>query len=508
MMGDAVLFRGATLRSFDPARPRVEAADVLVRGRLVDAVEAPGAIEPPPGAVVVEARGHLLMPGLVNGHFHSPVNHLKGTLDGLPLELFMLHESPNLPELRPSPEFAYARTLLGAAEMLRRGVTAVQDDAFLVPAPTTEVVDAILGAYRDSGIRARVALDQSDLPEAGKLPFLAGIVPDALRPALDASPEADADALLEQYDHLLGRWHGACHGRLQAAISCSAPQRVSDRYLGALEAMSVRHDLPFFVHLLETRTQRVLGQLRGRSLVAELAERGALSERSNVIHAIWVDDADLDLIAGAGATVAHNPICNLRLGSGVMPFRALRDRGIPICLGSDEAIADDAINMWQVGKMTGLLHNITDPDYARGPRAEEVLDCLVTGGAVAMRAQGRIGAVRPGLEADLILLDLDTLAFTPLNDIDRQLVYCEDGSSVRLVMVAGEIVVRDGACLRFDEPALRAAVRDMAGAANGAALTRAAAEPWMPHYREMHLRAAATSVGMARTLPRPEGAPR
>ena len=507
-MDGPVLFRAATLRSFDPARPCIEAGDVLVRGRFIDTVAAAGHIEPPPGTVVIEARDHLLMPGLVNGHFHSSVNHLKGTLDGLPLELFMLHESPNLSELQPSPEFAYARTLLGAAEMLRRGVTSVQDDAFLVPAPTTAIVDAILGAYRDSGIRARVALDQSDLPEIGKLPFLGEIVPEALRPALEAAPEADADALLAQYEHLLGRWHGACDGRLQAAISCSAPQRVSDRYLEALESMSSRHDLPFFVHLLETRTQRVLGQIRGRSLVAELAERGALSSRSNVIHAIWVDDADLDLIAGAGAVVAHNPICNLRLGSGIMPFRRLRDRGIPICLGSDEAIADDAINLWQVAKMVGLLHNITDPDYARWPRAAEVLDCLVTGGAAAMRAQDRIGAIRPGLEADLILLDLDTLTFTPLNDIDRQLVYCEDGSSVRLVMVAGEIVVRDGACLRFDEPALRKAARDMAREMSGAGRTRAAAEPWMPYYREMHLRAAATSVGMVRTLPHADGAKR
>ena len=430
-MHDAVLFRAALLRSFDPARPRTEPADVLVRGRVIEAVAPAGRLDATGDVSVVDARGHLLMPGLVNGHFHSPVNHLKGTLDGLPLELFMLHESPNLEALLPSPDFAYVRTLLGAAEMLRRGVTAVQDDAFLVPAPTTAIVDAIMRAYEASGIRARVALDQSDLPEIGKLPFLGEIVPDALRPELKAAPQADTDALLAQYDHLIGRWHGAAEGRLQAAISCSAPQRVSDRYLGALETLSSAHDLPFFVHVLETRTQRVLGQLRGRSLLVELADRGALSARSNVIHAIWMDDDDLDLIAGSGAVVAHNPICNLRLGSGIMPFRKLRDRGIPICLGSDEAIADDAVNLWQVAKMAGLIHNITDPDYARWPRAEEVLDCLVTGGAAAMRAQDRIGMVRPGMEADLVLLDLDTPAFTPLNDIDRQLVYCEDGSSVR-----------------------------------------------------------------------------
>ena len=495
------LIRGATLRSFAAGRPHTELADILIDGAAIEAVAAAGSVANAADVTVIDGCHHLVMPGLINAHFHSPVNHLKGSLDSLPLEIFMLYESPGLPGLMPSPRWAYVRTMLAAAEMLKGGVTAVQDDAFFVPFPTAPVIDAVLQAYADSGMRARVALDQSDLPEIGKLPFLADMVPGTLREALAAPPQAAAAQLLQCYAHLIERWHGACGGRLLAAVSCSAPQRVTDPYLHALDALSQTHDLPFYVHILETRTQRVLGQQRGGSLLADVQRRGVLSERMNIIHAVWMDDGDLDSIAESGATVAHNPISNLRLGSGVMPFRRLRDCGIPICLGSDEAIADDSVNMWGVAKMTGLIHNIADPDYERWPRAAEVLDCLVSGGARAMRQTGRIGALAPGMQADLVMLDLDTLAFTPLNDLDRQLVYCENGSSVRLTMVAGEVVMRDGVVLGIDEPALRAEARELARMQAGAEQTAQEAARWLPYYREMYLRAAKTDVGMTRWVP-------
>lgn len=492
------LIRAATLRSFAAGRPHTETADILVDGATIAAVAAAGSIADADDITVIDGRDRLVMPGLINAHFHSSVNHLKGSLDSLPLEVFMLYESPSLPGLMPSPRWAYVRTMLAAAEMLKGGVTSVQDDAFFVPFPTAPVIDAVMQAYADSGMRARVALDQSDLPEIGKLPFLAGMVPEAMRKALAAAPQADASQLLECYAHLIARWHGACDGRLQAAVSCSAPQRVSDPYLQALEALSQAHDLPFYVHILETRTQRVLGQQQGCSLLQNIRRRGVLSDRMNIIHAVWMDDHDLDTIAESGASVAHNPISNLRLGSGVMPFRRLRDRGIPICLGSDEAIADDSVNMWGVAKMAGLIHNISNPDYERWPRAIEVLDCLITGGARAMRRSGQIGAIAPGMQADLILLDLDTLAFTPLNDLDRQLVYCENGSSVRLTMVAGRIVMQDGAVLGIDERALRAEARELARQQAGAEQTAREAAPWLSYYRDMVMRAATTDVGMMR----------
>ncbi len=494
------VIRNVRVLTMDDGDTILDRADVLVDGQTIAAVGP--ALDVAGGEVrEIDGSGKLVMPGLVNGHFHSSVNHLKGSLDSLPLEVFMLYESPALDEAGMSPRGAYVRTMLGALEMLRNGVTAVQDDAFFVPAPRPEIIDAVMQAYADSGIRATLALDQPNVPELDKLPFLADMLPPGLKADLAQPAPMDAAGLLDCYAHLIRRWHGAADGRLHAAVSCSAPQRVTPDYFAALDDLSRTHDLPFYVHMLETKLQRVLGEEKfgGRSLVRYVHDLGFLHDRLNLIHAVWVDDADIALIAEAGSVVAHNPISNLRLGSGVMPFRRLRDAGVPICLGTDEAIADDAVNLWLVAKIAGLIHNLSDPDYERWPTAGEVLGCLIRGGAKAMRQADRLGRIAPGYQADLILVDLDTLPFTPLNDLRRQLVYCETGGSVRLTMVAGKIVVENGRVTTVDEAAIRAEARDNAErfARNQGVVDQAAAD-LKPYYRDMYLKAAARSVGMNR----------
>jgi cytosine/adenosine deaminase-related metal-dependent hydrolase len=288
---------------------------------------------------------------------------------------------------------------------------------------------------------------------------------------------------------------------LRAAVSCSAPQRVTREYFRALDDLSSRHGLPFYVHILETKLQRVLGEERfgGRSLVKYVADEGFLSDRLNIIHGVWIDEADMELIARAGSVIAHNPISNLRLGSGVMPFQKLRSLGIPICLGTDEAIADDAVNMWGVAKLAGLIHNLSTPDYLQWPKAHEVLDCLIRGGARATRSPRPLGAVSAGHQADLTLIDLDTLAFTPLNDLRRQLVYCENGNSVRMTLVAGKVVYERGAVTGVDESELRREARELAARQRAQSdVTQDVASEWLPYYRQMYLRAAARDVGMQR----------
>ena len=498
--GERTVITGARVLTFDPAGPDLAAADILIEGTKIVAIGPDLSASADAATLLIDGRGHLVMPGLINAHLHSPANFMKGALDSLPLEVFMLYEVPAL-DAPVSPRAAYIRTMLGALEMLKGGITSVQDDAFFIPVPSIGEIDAVMSAYRDIGIRANVALDQPNVPEGDKLPFLAGIVPSELQSHLRSAPPMAAEALLEHYAYLIDTWHGAADGRLGAAVSCSAPQRVTESYFRALDALSIKYDLPFYIHMLETRLQRVFGNVNwgGRSLIRYVDELGLLSERMNVIHSVWVDDDDIGRLARSGAQVIHNPISNLRLGSGIMPFRRLANAGVPIALGTDEAIADDAISMWSVAKLTGLIHNIGDPEYEAWPKAAEVLDCLITGGARSMRKSQTIGRIAPGYQADLILLDLDTLPFTPLNDLPRQLVYCDPASAIRLTMVAGEVVVRDGKVLTVDEVAIRAEARALA--AEEAPRRRQIndiASQWLPHYRAMYRAMLQHDVGMNR----------
>jgi 5-methylthioadenosine/S-adenosylhomocysteine deaminase len=495
------LFRNAYILDLGVPSGMAGPFDVVVIGDRIARVGAAASV--PGNARIVECNGQLLMPGLVNAHFHSPVNHMKGRLPGFPLELFMLYESPSLDSLMPTPREAYLRTMLGALEMLKNGTTAVQDDAFFLPYPTTDIIDAVAQAYSDCGIRASLALDQPEVAELEKLPFLAELLSPAMKAELSQPPAFARRELLAMYDHLIVRWHGREGGRIRAAVSCSAPQRVTPDYFHALDDLSRKHGLAVYAHMLETKLQRVFGEehLGGRSLVRYVADLGLLSPRMNIIHAIWVDDADLDLIAESGAVVAHNPISNLRLGSGVMPFRRMRDRGIPICLGTDEAIADDAVNVWAVMKMAGLIHTITGPDYEIWPQASEILECATQGGARAMGMGDSFGKIEVGQFADLVLMDTSTLPFTPMNDLPRQLVYCESGRSVRHVMVAGRLVVEEGRVTTVDESALLAEARELfAKRAPVLAKAAAAMDRFVPAYRAMYTKAATRDVGMNRWL--------
>jgi cytosine/adenosine deaminase-related metal-dependent hydrolase len=230
----------------------------------------------------------LAIPGLINAHFHSPGNLLRGMVDGLPLEVFMVYEVPPLATGVPVKRVNYVRTMLGAVEMLRNGVTTVMDDAFHVPVASEEGIDGIAEAYRDSGIRARLAMNEPNVVEYEKYSFLTELLPAAVRAGMDAAPVQPAEEPLGLYEHLISRWNSAAGGRIASALSCSAPQRVTTGYIRALSALSARHDLPFNCHILETKLQRVLSEEKyGKSLVRLVHDLGVLDERIVVIHAIW-----------------------------------------------------------------------------------------------------------------------------------------------------------------------------------------------------------------------------
>ena len=494
----STLFKDIRILTIDGEDRELASADVLVESGVIK--EIGESLPAEPGVRVIRGQGKLLMPGLINGHFHSPGNFNKGSLDDMPLELFMLYEVPPFDCPPVSPRLNYVRTLLGAAEMLKTGVTAVHDDPFYVPAVSMELIDSAMQAYLDSGIRATVSINMPNVIEYEKYPFLYDLLPETFRAKMRASPPPSTAELLRLYRQFLARWHNTSGGLLRASVSCSAPQRVKLDYLQGLSELSAEFDLPYNMHILETRLQRVLGdQLYGKSLIKYVHQHGVLTERAMVIHSIWVDAADMDLMAASGCSVAHNPLCNLKLGSGIMPFRELAARGINICLGSDEMCSDDAVNLWNVAKLAGLVHKIAEADHDKWPTAQEILRCATINAARAMRIRDDVGSIEPGKQADLIVVDLETLAFTPLNDLRRQIIFCENGSSVRLVMVAGRIVMEDGRLLSIDEEQLKAEARELMKEYR---LQYQAVDHWArelePIYRRMYERCLREPVSMRR----------
>lgn len=462
--------------------------------------------EPAPAADrVIEGSGLLAMPGLVNAHLHSSGHFSRGLVDNLPLELFMLWELPPIEASPAPPELYRARVLAGAVEMLRSGITSVMDDPIFAPAVTDEAIDAVMGAYRDAGLRATVSLYQPNKAEYDWMPYLPQLLPPDLRRRMDEHPRPSTAAIMQNYRSFFERWHGAASGRLRCAASCSAPQRATDEYLTGLHGLAEDWDVPLVMHVYESKVQRVAGELSyGGSLIRHVRDLGVLDERTAVVHAVWVDDQDIRDLAEASSTVIHSPSGNLRCGSGVMPYRDLVRAGVPVALCTDEATVEDTGSLWSVGRLAAQLHKIAGPDYGEWPTAEEILRAMTEGGARAMGLTGEVGGLRPGARADIVLIDLKSSTYAPLACLPRHLVYGEDGRSIRTVMVDGDIVVHEGRVLTVDEDALLEQVRALMSAWTA---SLGPVEQWAarlrPYIEEMYRRCARFDVGFTRWLSDP-----
>src|SRR6185503_5383478 len=276
---------------------------------------------------------------------------------------------------------------------------------------------------------------------------------EAERVRLDGRPPA-VQAILEFHQGLVKDWDGR-EGRVHVALAPAGPQRCTDELLRAFAAASEAERRPIHSHVLETKVQAVAArELYGRTMVAHLRDLGVLSPRLTAIHAVWLSRDDVAMLGDAGATVAHNPICNLKLLSGVAPVPRLLEAGVNLALGTDNPSANDSSSLWDSLKFAALLQSLDGPRPRETSASRATLRMATAGGARAMGLADELGAVEAGRRADLLLLDLDTLGFLPLNDPERQVVYCEHGGSVRTVIVNGRVVVDEGRLTTIDLGAL------------------------------------------------------
>jgi cytosine/adenosine deaminase-related metal-dependent hydrolase len=454
-MGMRTWFRNAAVLSMGGIEGVLLNADLLVDGNRITRLGE--TLEPAPRADrTIDARDKLIMPGLINAHYHSHNNYFRGRFDNSPLDVCVLHlwnigVPPDAVQL--TPREIYARTLLGCAEMLRSGTTTVIDDVNLFPWLHEEIVQAVMQAYEDSGMRVVVALHVFDVPYMQTMPFVAEYLSPSLKQRLPALSAPDTQTVIGALRSCARRW-GHDRGRVRLGLGPSGPQRCSDRLLAECANLSEEFDLPVYVHVLESRTQAVLGKLGyGKTLVEHLRDLGVLSPRVSFGHAVWVTPGDIDIIAKAGVTICHNPVSNLKLGSGIAPIQEFLRAGVPVALGTDGVMSNDSLNMFETMKFAALLHKVREPDPGTWLGAREALRMATAGSARSCRHED-VGEIRVGARADLLVLDLKRASYVPRNDLVLQTVFAENGSSIEMVMIDGKFVVENSRHKTLDEAAL------------------------------------------------------
>lgn len=490
------LFRDATILTMADGVATM-AGDLLVDGSTIRTI-APR-IEPAPDMVVIEAGGRLLMPGLVNSHTHSSETFFRGRYERMPLEIWLLYAYPLLMGAPIGPRLLYLRSLLLAMESLRSGVTTMCDDFFDPPVHDLERLGTVFRAYEDAGIRANVSSAVMDIHPLDALPWGRETMPAALQAKLDFGPPIGVEAYLDYCRAAAAAFDGRA-GRLKFMIAPSAPQRCTRAMLEGCHDLARTLATPFHTHVVETKTQAVGGRdFEGGSLVAYMAGIGVLSRNTTIAHSVWVSDDDMDLMGEAGCSIAHNAVSNLKLGAGVAPVRRLLDAGVTVGLGTDGVSSNDTARIFDVMRVAALVQGAAGPDYAQWLSAEEILRAATIGGARSAMLEGVTGTIEEGKAADLLMLDLDTYAFMPLNDVTKHLVFSENGSSVRLVMVNGEVVVRDGRVVSVDEAAILAEIREAMPAFLGEhARLEEMNRVFEPYMAAVHRRASEVDLGMYR----------
>ena len=448
---DALVMRGA-------GRWLAERADIAVEGARISAV---GKVVAGEEDKVIDAREFLAVPGFVNAHYHSPLSILRGTADGLSHPAFMWQNQADTAG-RTAHE-VYVSALLGGIEMLTTGTTAVIDH-FPEQGFALEHVEAAVRAYRELGMRAALALrvfDEAydDIAPPGGLPReLAERNPLAPWP-LEKTMEvvrAAVDALDQP------------GGAIRVFPAPSNPSRCSDRLLVECEVLARGKNLGVHTHLLETEIQTRIAQERyGTTMVRHMDRLGLISPRLSCAHTIWIDEADIELMAGRGATVVHNPESNLKVGAGVMPLPAMRRAGLRVALGTDGASTNDNLVLHEAMRLAATLHRPNEKDRARWTSAADALDMATVNGAAALQCPEEIGVLAPGRSADIVLYDLKRPRWRPCNDAAQQLVFSETGDSVHTVMVGGRMVVENGRVTSIDTGALLDEARGMMSAIRG-----------------------------------------
>lgn len=414
-----VLFRGATLLPGAGIWTPRPAMDLLLDEGRIAAIGR--GLDLPEGAEAIDAGHLLLLPAFINAHTHSPEALARGRAPMARLDPWLAVQYAEGEDALPAARIRQA-ILVSAAEAIRGGAVQVTDHFRQIP-PNLDAVAVAAAAWAEGGIRARVAMMLRDLPS----------------PTASFTPPSTAQALALAEALLKAPPPGA-----EIGLGPSAPQRCTDQLLMGVGALLRRHGGFLHLHLCETAKDAADCRARfGTDPVAHLELLGLTGPQAEFAHCVHLADAELDRLAATGTLMVHNPLANLRLGSGIAPVARALARGVRLGIGSDGPGSNDTQDMLEAAKLALLLPRAGRPD-AEWPTPGQVLG-MATGGA----------SLAAGARADLIAFDLRGAAFLDAKpeEIAPRLLMAARPRDLRHVLADGRFLMRDGA---LTPPALAA----------------------------------------------------
>jgi 5-methylthioadenosine/S-adenosylhomocysteine deaminase len=425
------LIHNATVVTVDEKFTILRNGAVGVRQGIIERVATLPADRPLPQArEMIDVGGDIVLPGLVNAHTHLPMALFRGLADDLPLMTWLNDHIFPAEARHINPTTVALGARLACAEMLLGGITTCCDGYFLSAHFTEGVIQ--------SGLRAVLGQGVIDFPAPG--------VPDPTQNV------AVAKAFVTQ-------WQGR-FPMLSPSIFCHSPYTCSSATLTAAKQAANDASVLFQIHAAETRAEREqMEKEHGCGPVEYLDRLGLLDANTLLVHAVWVDAADVERIARSGARIAHCPESNMKLASGVAPLPDFLAASIPVGLGTDGCASNNDLDLWGEMDMAAKLHKVRRLDPT-AVKAEQVVRMATQGGAEALGLGHLTGSLAPGKRADLIVIDTQQPHWAPLYHPASHLVYVARANDVRHVMIDGRWVVRERSLLTVD---VQAVMREVNG---------------------------------------------
>jgi 5-methylthioadenosine/S-adenosylhomocysteine deaminase len=417
-----LIVSGGIVVTMDSARTIHQDGSVAVRGDSIVAVGPRAEIESRyQSAQVIDARGHLVLPGFINGHTHVPMTLFRGLHDDVTLNDWLYKyifpaEAKNVNE-----EFVRWGTRLAAAEQIRAGVTTFADMYYFE--------DAIAEETEAAGMRGVLGETFIDFP------------------APDNKSEAEMLAYTERF---LKRWQG--DPLIHAAPAPHSIYTCSKKTLQDAAALARKYHAPILIHVAEMKKEwEDSEKANGVSPVQYLDKIGVLGPDVVAAHCIFVDEADRKLLAQRGVGCVHNPSSNMMIASGVSPVPEMRAAGVAVGLGTDgPAGSNNDLDLMEEIDLAAKLAKISKMDPL-ALNAKSVVEMATIDGARALHMEKEIGSLEAGKKADLVLISLNKPNAVPMYEIYAQIAYSLKGSDVDTVIIGGKVVMQSHLLLTVDE---------------------------------------------------------